>query len=1041
MASQTTRAQIVLITVCAAALHASTPLVTPHHDPATPIQIVKEFDHEGRRISARSIAPDPLGFLWVASDSGLYRFDGTHFHLVNNRPATSVQETSDGWVWVGGPQGLERFRDGARVTVLHESVTALRAAGKYITVAADHVWRGDVNGMRSFNVKSNGGMFADRESNIWFGCGDQVCELTASGLLDRYLPPASTQVAPGDNRFWLGAARDDEGNIWCWNDQFTIRSKPETESVFYYWPFSTGPLDTRTAIRMMDGAIWIDGYARISHGELFTFDHPSDGGRQDYPRFQADKYGNLWEASPGGGLAVLSPRSWVKSWGKTAFPTGCNSITRSGPRLLVSCGNGVFEFTGYGDANEHNHNSWKLVAGTEFGSPAWSSAGQAGRGVWSILAGRGIVRIGPNGEEQGAAWRGANLRGFEFRSLFRDVAGRLWVGAKQGFFRVDAENSRLIRQTMPGNPDYATALATGPDGRVYLGTEAGIERLRPDGRWELVVPKEALFSPQIRSLGVGAGPVFWVVYQFNVPFSRIEAGPHGWTRKDFSVEDGYWPSENRSVLVDGNGWIWRSTAHGVFVSDGIHLAPDDWIQLNTWNNLPDEATGYSAFFPDRDGTMWIATNGGIAHVTPDPAWFAAENLPAPRVTALRWHGRELLLPRAGNTLEDPGGDLEVDFAQWPSVGLKPTSLRYRLIPAETSWRSGGSGTARYANLRAGLYRFELRSRNSPIATYSFEVTGKNPAALRWVLSTSLLATLALLGWNLRMPILKKIYWSEKQAFIAVSTDYLKPVEFGGTTIAGRYWIERQIGEGGFATVWKAIDRETQQPVAVKCFKMEDEIEHWQILRFEQETAALGKLDHPGIVKLIDSGQDDDGNIWLAMNWIDGPNLRAVLKSGPVARERIILWLRQIGEAIAEAHASNVLHRDLKPENILIEHMGLDREQAVVVDFGAATLTHEPDGQTSMHLGSFDYMPPERVLGRSFPSGDVYGLAAIAFELLTGVKYAGVAAASANEMKRLLAALPDAAAELLALGLAYSPEERMSNIRQFAFDLSEALKGI
>jgi serine/threonine-protein kinase len=152
-----------------------------------------------------------------------------------------------------------------------------------------------------------------------------------------------------------------------------------------------------------------------------------------------------------------------------------------------------------------------------------------------------------------------------------------------------------------------------------------------------------------------------------------------------------------------------------------------------------------------------------------------------------------------------------------------------------------------------------------------------------------------------------------------------------------------------------------------------------------------------------------------------------------------LWIRQIGEAVAEAHASGVLHRDLKPGNILIERMGLEREQAVVVDFGAATLAHEPDGETSMHLGSFDYMPPERVLGRSFPSGDVYGLAAIAFELLTGVKYAGVAASSVDGMKRLLAAVPGEAAEILAIGLAYSPEERTSDIRQFAIDLSEALK--
>jgi len=150
--------------------------------PAGQIQIVREFDREDVPLGARSIAADSRGFLWVASDTGLYRFDGRQFHLFDSHPALAVQTTSDGWVWAGGKEGLIRIRKNERIIAVREGIRAIQSHGRRIVAAGDRLWAGDAAGIELLAGNANGGFTGDREGHVWFGCGNVICEVSTSGV-------------------------------------------------------------------------------------------------------------------------------------------------------------------------------------------------------------------------------------------------------------------------------------------------------------------------------------------------------------------------------------------------------------------------------------------------------------------------------------------------------------------------------------------------------------------------------------------------------------------------------------------------------------------------------------------------------------------------------------------------------------------------------------------------------------------------------------------------------------------------------------------
>jgi serine/threonine protein kinase len=209
-----------------------------------------------------------------------------------------------------------------------------------------------------------------------------------------------------------------------------------------------------------------------------------------------------------------------------------------------------------------------------------------------------------------------------------------------------------------------------------------------------------------------------------------------------------------------------------------------------------------------------------------------------------------------------------------------------------------------------------------------------------------------------------------------------------------YRLRRKIGSGGMGTVFLADHLETSRQVALKTMNARLEEDQDYIGRFHREAKALSKIKHASIAEIIDSGEDK-GHCWLAMEFIDGPSLMALLKDYRVLPEAYALRIcRQVAEGLGHVWATtHLVHRDLKPENILVirnRSGGGDLfppdDVAKLIDFGLVKGEEKDDRltQTGMTIGTPLYMSPEQVRGEKLDCrSDIYGLGATLFHLLTG----------------------------------------------------------
>jgi tetratricopeptide (TPR) repeat protein/tRNA A-37 threonylcarbamoyl transferase component Bud32 len=203
-------------------------------------------------------------------------------------------------------------------------------------------------------------------------------------------------------------------------------------------------------------------------------------------------------------------------------------------------------------------------------------------------------------------------------------------------------------------------------------------------------------------------------------------------------------------------------------------------------------------------------------------------------------------------------------------------------------------------------------------------------------------------------------------------------------LSDRYQIEQELGSGGMATVYLAEDLKLHRKVAVKVLRP-DLAAALGPNRFLQEIDIAAKLNHPHILGLYDCG-DADGFLYYVMPHIEGESLRDKLaKEGELPIPEAVRILRDIVDALSEAHEHGVVHRDIKPENVL-----LTKHHALVTDFGVAKAVNEATGAQKLTtegvaLGTPAYMSPEQAAADKHIDhrADIYAVGAVAYELLTG----------------------------------------------------------
>ncbi|HEV8124771.1 MAG TPA: serine/threonine-protein kinase [Gemmatimonadales bacterium] len=265
-----------------------------------------------------------------------------------------------------------------------------------------------------------------------------------------------------------------------------------------------------------------------------------------------------------------------------------------------------------------------------------------------------------------------------------------------------------------------------------------------------------------------------------------------------------------------------------------------------------------------------------------------------------------------------------------------------------------------------------------------------------------------------------------------------------TALADRYRIERELGQGGMATVYLAQDLKHDRKVAVKVLRPELAAVIGAE-RFLQEVRTTASLQHPNILALFDSGSAD-GYLYYVMPFVEGETLRDRLdREKQLSVADSIAITSQIAAALAYAHERGIVHRDIKPDNIMFSS-----GQAVVADFGIARAIGSAGGTqltaTGMAIGTPAYMSPEQSAGESDVDGrsDLYSLASVLYEMLAGEAPFTGQTAAAIIAKRLGAptpqvrvvrpAVPEPVDRVLQKALQRAPADRYATVAEFAHAL-------
>jgi hypothetical protein len=222
-------------------------------------------------------------------------------------------------------------------------------------------------------------------------------------------------------------------------------------------------------------------------------------------------------------------------------------------------------------------------------------------------------------------------------------------------------------------------------------------------------------------------------------------------------------------------------------------------------------------------------------------------------------------------------------------------------------------------------------------------------------------------------------------------------------VLGRYRLHRRLGSGGFGTVWMARDEHLDRDVAVKILPLE----RVNGGRFEREARAAARLAHPGIVTLYEAAADDEG-AYLVSELVRGATLARALGAGRLSDRAVLDIALALCDALEHAHAQGVVHRDVKPSNILLPaRPGTPPQVAKLTDFGVArVLGGDTLTRTGELVGTAGYMAPEQAEGRpAGPPADLYSLALVTYEALTGVNPVPVGPPGGPRPRRLAVHLP------------------------------------
>ena len=707
------------------ALGASAPLAPPGRIPFQSYGTMQGL----KNLSIWCLDQDADGFLWVGTEDGLFRYDGSTFQSfgtgsgLQNAWVRSLCVGRKDRLWIGTTRGLA-LREHGRIRPLQEPEGLPRA--EVFALALD--------GEARLWVATDRGLFRERAGALAF---DEVPGWPAQGLarslwvdgrsvyvtnqarLIRYDldHPKDLVVVPGPWKERLDAVlKDGQGRLWV-RSRSGLWMQPEPQAPFQDLSSKVGVSSYDGALRMTPGGTLlipvVDGLMRV-HDQAWEMLREPQGMPTPYVnRAMVDREGSLWL----GGLGLhrsLSREAWMQYTFRDGIVGGVvRSIVKDlKGRMWVGTTRGLS--MGHWDV-------WKPVPET-LQQAILAIAVAPDGALWLGGAPGRLRRWVPEKD----LWQEFPQPESTITSLCFDQEGTLWVASRrQGLFRVLAEGSsyRVEPFTPPGTNSFTRfqSMATGRDGRLWLVSTDGL-LLKQHGQWRCLGKAQGLKSTHLVAVFERPNGEVWVSYEDVQGISRFALEGDRLVLLDhLDAAKGFVPQLVEFIREDALGQVWVGTSQGVAFREGARFQ-----LFGVADGLPGEDCNGSAFLAEPEGGVWVGTLGGMAHFRPTHF----EGLPKAPSTFILWaqYGTTKVDAALPGSLELPGRDATIEFRFTGLTYLNETKVvhQVRLLGLEDAWRVSETRQARYTNLGPGAYRFEARAGYGdgtwgPVAVFTFRV--------------------------------------------------------------------------------------------------------------------------------------------------------------------------------------------------------------------------------------------------------------------------------------------------------------------------------
>ncbi len=944
------------------------------------------------------------GYLWLATESGLSRFDGFNFHTFDktNTPAmrthfiSSLVEDKEGTLWIGSRGGGLLIRSNGRFRQFHlggqfkgNIVTRLcrgRDGTVWIATFGNGLYRYLENRLTHYTMAHSlpgnqvTAIFPGELQGIWIGTTSGLA-LLKEDRCTHYPIPGPLQAQQ------VHALLQNERGVWIGTSAGLYIMKHNRIDLL---PLETDAPPTKINAVFQDkkGIVWVGTRnqglfrwvtsAADKQGTFENVSKPEWLGRDRVYSILEDKHGSIWTGMMFGGLNRVKPMEIQSLGDGNQFDTIVLAVYREQDnRFWLGTYNGLIYM--------NNHIRETVTTRNGLSSDLVFAVYRDRRGgVW-VGTEKGLNRLNPVSKPMCVEETFFNTN---VRAIGEDDSGHLWVGTDVGLFKRSADGEfekKLDGVINTFHFDNGSGMWVSTYGNGIVRYDVGkITRYDENA---------GLAGNLVKSFYQDKQGAVWVTTDKGL--SRVFNG----SVQSFTTAHGLFSNNIFQVKSDRQDNLWFSCDQGIFRIAKGQL--DLLIQGGAGRVIPDvygEAEGmrsrvcmdgFQSACSSENGTIYVATKRGVVIVDPDKLKTSGT---APRTSIEQVVCNEKILHPFTGMGSDRGNQpgiltigrevkqIRFHYSALNLLTPEKTRFRYMLEGYEQQWvEAGNRRTAYYTNPGAGRYRFRV------IASSGGGIWSSNPALLQihipsiwenpWFVTAmgivSLILT-ALLIFFYKKYMRLSVFWRNR-------------------TYVGHYKLMEKIGTGGMGTVYKArrmAESEGREKyAAIKVLKEEFFEDDSIRLRFKRESEIIRQLDHPHIVKVYERGESNR-SMYIAMELLDGITLAERIESGGlISLSECLTIMKQTAGAVAEIHNKQFVHRDLKPGNIMLIHKAGEPPYIKLLDFGLARYKLQSRlTQTGVVIGTINYMAPEQLTGAGYAeAADIYAMGVMFSEMLSGEK--------------------------------------------------------